>query len=552
MTKRIFHGIIAVALIVLISSFSIILGSLYNYFSGLQLSQLKSQLEFAVSAVENEGISYLETLDKSKYRLTLVAPDGSVLYDSESDSEQMENHKNRAEIRQAMETGYGESDRYSTTLTQRTINIAKQLSDGRVLRISLKHLSIITMMIAMFQPFLVILLIALIISFALASTMAKRIVEPLNELSLDNPLENDVYDELSPLLRHIDSQNKQIAVQIDELSRKQNEFTAITENMSEGLVLLGVNGNIISINSAAKKLFSVDDTCVGSDFLSVERSPAISDSVRRSLENGYSEIVINRSGRDYSFRSSRIEDSGSVAGLVLLIIDITEKMQAEQNRREFTANVSHELKTPLQSIMGSAELLENGMVKPEDTRRFVGHIRAESSRLLTLINDIIRLSQLDETVEIHKETVDVYAEAKQTVALLAKAAEEKQVTVALEGESALISGVSQLVHEIVYNLCDNAIKYNRTGGSVNVEVHSDGENAVLVVSDTGIGIPVEHHERIFERFYRVDKSHSKETGGTGLGLSIVKHAVQYLGGAITLDSAPGSGTTITVTFPGSE
>ena len=396
---------------------------------------------------------------------------------------------------------------------------------------------------------LLVLAVALILSGVLASRLARRITEPLNRLDLEHPLENDTYEELAPLLRRMEHQRRQIDRQMDELRRRSEEFEQITGSMSEGLVLLDEAGVILSINPAARRLLDAAENCVGQDLLTVDRDVALSDALRQAAEQGHSEFRGQRNGREYQFDVTRIQSEGRTAGTVLLVFDVTERAFAERNRREFTANVSHELKTPLQGIIGSAELLENGLVKQEDVPRFIGHIRSEAQRLVTLIGDIIRLSQLDEGEPMPAEPVELLALAREAAESLQSAAAARNVTITVEGEPVELTGVRRLLYEIVFNLCDNAIKYNTDGGRVQVTVTKENETAAVTVRDTGIGIPPDQQDRVFERFYRVDKSHSKASGGTGLGLSIVKHAVQYHHGAIHLQSEVGKGTEIRVTFP---
>ncbi|MGN1048613.1 MAG: ATP-binding protein [Eubacteriales bacterium] len=549
MTKKIFRSVFLVAMAVLLACFVFILGVLYEYFSSEQEKQLTTQLDLTAAAVEQSGIKYLESLGDTDCRLTLISHDGTVLYDSEGDAVGMENHAEREEVKEAFESGSGKSSRFSSTLTEKTLYYAKLLSDGTVLRISTSQATVALLVIGLLQPLSFILIFALVLSVVLAYRLSKKIVEPLNNLDFDRPLENNAYDELSPLLAHMEFQRGQIKAQEAELESRQSEFYAVIENMNEGLVLLGRTDEILSINPAASEFFGAED-CKGKNFLEVERDHEIYKAVQRAGEKGHGELQVSRRGREYQLSMSRIGEAGDSRGTVILVFDITEKIFAERNRREFTANVSHELKTPLQSIMGSAELIENGMVKEEDMPRFVGHIHSEAKRLVTLIEDIIRLSQLDEGETLPTETVDLDALVSEEIKTLSDAAREKNVSVKADITPVKINGVRQLLHEIVYNLCDNAIKYNVSGGSVTVTVKPIGENsgAMISVADTGIGIPAEHRQRVFERFYRVDKSHSKETGGTGLGLSIVKHAVQYMGGRITLESEVGKGTTITVTF----
>lgn len=548
MTKKIFQSIMLVAGAVLIASLTIIMGCLYDYFGGVVERQLGEALTLAARGVEQNGPDYLNGLEASRYRLTWVSPKGDVIYDTQADAGSMENHANREEIQTALESREGGSSRYSATLLERTLYQALRLDDGSVLRISASHATAWVLALGMLQPILIVLVVALILSGIFAGQVSKRVMEPLNRLDLEQPLENHVYEELSPLLTRINQQRRQIDRQTRELQRKNDEFTQITHNMAEGLVLLNQKGTILNINPAAMKLFGMDSSCVEKDFLTVERSLDVSHAVQAALTDGHSELRLEREGREYRLIISRIESDGAAVGAVLLTFDISEQAFAERNRREFTANVSHELKTPLQSIMGSAELIENGLVAPEDMPRFVGRIRTEAERLVTLIEDIIRLSQLDEAQELPVEEIDLLAVAKEAVEVLQNAAREKNITVSVTGKAIHIQSVRRLVYEIVYNLCDNAIKYNRDDGSVEIDLRQDERGTVLAVKDTGIGIPVEHQGRVFERFYRVDKSHSKESGGTGLGLSIVKHAVQYLGGTIKLESVPEKGTVIQVTF----
>ena len=549
MTKKIFQSIFLVAGAVLLASLLIIMGFLYSYFGGVEENQLRDELSLAAAAVEDGGTDYLSRLTADRCRLTWIAADGSVLYDTRTDAESLENHASRAEVSQALTTGTGESTRYSSTLMEKTMYYAQRLDDGTVLRISISRATVGMIAVGMIQPLLIVLIVALILSGLLARRLSRRIVDPLNSLDLEHPLDNDAYEELSPLLKRIHRQHVEIQTQLRELREKTDEFTQITGSMREGLILLDEHGSILSINAAAQMLFGADAQCVGRDFLTVERSHEISAAIQAAVTDGHSEVRAERAGRVYQFDISRITSNGKLLGTVILAFDITEQEFAERNRREFTANVSHELKTPLQGIIGSAELIENGMVKPDDLPRFVGHIHAEAARLVTLIDDIIRLSQLDEGAAMPTEPVDLLAVSQEAAENLHDAAPARSVTVSVTGQPSVIPGVRRLLYEIVYNLCDNAIKYNRDGGRVDVTVAADADGSSITVADTGIGIAPEHQGRVFERFYRVDKSHSKASGGTGLGLSIVKHAVQYHHGRIELESTPGTGTTIRVVFP---
>ena len=498
----------------------------------------------AVTGTEQYGNAFLENVEADRFRLTWIDTDGTVLFDTQVDQTVMENHADREEIREAFATGSGSAVRNSSTLTAQTYYEAQKLRDGTVLRISANQASAWALMIDLLWPIVLIALLAIGLSALLARRMARNIVEPLNKLDLEHPLSNDTYEELSPLLRRINQQHLQIDAQMQKLQRKTDEFIQITSHMQEGLVVLDKETSIRSINSAAIKIFGAEESCVGSSFFQVNRSNVLRQALNDALDRGHGSAVLELDGMAYRFDMSSIQSDGNLLGAVILAVDVTETRNAEQIRREFSANVSHELKTPLQGIIGSAELLENGMVKAEDAPRFVGHIRKEAARLVNLIEDIIRLSQLDEGVELPAEQVDMLALAEDVKEILAPSAAERNVKIDVNGNGFTIKGVRRMLQEIICNLCDNAIKYNVPGGSVTIQA----ENHRLIVSDTGIGIPAEHKDRIFERFYRVDKSHSKASGGTGLGLSIVKHAVAYHKAEITLESTPGKGTTITIQF----
>ena len=549
MTKRIFRSTLAVGLAVLLASLAVVMGCLYDYYGRLQENQLRDELSIAAAAVEGQGEEYLSKLSSDRYRITWIRADGTVLYDTKADAATMENHGQRQEVQQALTAGAGESSRYSATLLEKTLYYAQRLPDGTVLRLSATRVTWGVLLLSMLQPLLLVLVVALILSGVLARRVSRRIVQPLNGLDLEHPLDNDAYEELSPLLRRLEHQRRQIDDQLRSLRRQAEEFQQITANMSEGLVLLDNGGTVLSINPAACRIFAEDDTCTGKDFLTVERDIAVSRALRDAVAQGRGEARLERDGREYQFDFTAIIIDGENAGAVLLAFDVTEQAFAERNRREFTANVSHELKTPLQGIIGSAELLENGMVQPEDVPRFVGHIRAEAQRLVALVNDIIRLSRLDEGDTMPAEPVELLALCRETAAGLESAAAQRQVSVSVTGQEVTVSGVRRLLSEVMTNLCDNAIKYNVPGGSVTVTVGSEGDNAVVTVADTGIGIPADQQSRVFERFYRVDKSHSKASGGTGLGLSIVKHAVAYHHGTVTLTSREGEGTSVTITLP---
>lgn len=550
MTKRIFRTIFAVAISIFLASALLFMTVLYDYFSGIQQNGLHMQTDLAAKGVETAGLPYLQGLNTTDYRITWVGTDGKVLYDSRSDAGKMENHFAREEIKEALAQGYGSSSRYSSTLMQRYLYGAKRLSDGTVLRLSIAQHSLLVLTLGMLQPILVIFAIAIALSAFLAARLSKKIVRPLNELNLDRPLDNEGYDELSPLLRRIDIQQKQIGRQSEALKQKQQEFETLTSSMAEGIVLLRKRGTILSINEAAARLFGTDRACIGEDILSVNRMIALTELLNQAKNGARAEKIVKLGMGSYQMIASPVIANNAVSGIVLLLLDVTEKEQAEQIRREFTANVSHELKTPLHTISGSAELMANGMVKPEDIPDFSNRIYLEAQRMIQLVEDIIHLSHLDEGAEdMKREMIDLYQLAEATVAALSDEAEHANIKLELCGKAASVYGIRELLQGIVYNLCDNAIKYNRSGGTVHITVNSKNGFSTLCVADTGMGIPIEHQSRVFERFYRVDQSHSREISGTGLGLSIVKHAARLHHAQIDLQSVVNKGTTVTVKFP---
>lgn len=549
MRNKILRAILGVAAVVLMASMLLITSVLYHYFGNLQQQQLKDELHLAAEGTNMLGEAYLKDLEDANYRLTLVAADGKVLFDNQVEIKEMENHGQRKEIQEALANGVGSSRRYSTTLTRQNLYEAVRLKDGSVLRISESRATVVALVWGMLQPVFFIVLAAILLSVWLSDKMARRIVEPLNRLNLDQPLENDAYEELSPLLRRMHAQQQEIQRQMQVLKQKQEEFEQITGNMKETLVLLDNTGRVVSMNPAAELWFDTK-TGEGKDFLMIDRKQNVQKAILEAKQKGMAAFHEERNGREYQFEVSCIEADGKIFGIVILGFDITEQINAEKNRREFTANVSHELKTPLQSIIGSAELLEHGIVKQEDIPRFVECIRKEAAAMVVLIEDIIRLSQLDEGADMPREEVSLLELTEEVCETLQEAAEKKEVTVKVEGDKGLINGVPGLLYEIVYNLCDNAIKYNRRKGSVTAAIEEKAEGVCLRVSDTGIGIEPQEQEKVFERFYRVDKSHSKQSGGTGLGLSIVKHAVQYHQGNISVKSEKNKGTEISILFKG--
>ena len=551
MTKRIFQAIFAATLAVLLAVLLFTMGAVHAYFTGVQLNQLRIETALASHAVTHEGMDYFTELDGiMDCRITWIAADGTVLYDSYSALDAMENHLEREEVRLALAEGYGQSARYSDTRMARYLYAAKRLPDGTVLRLSTSQSSLLSLMLGMSGSIVLILAAAVLLSYSLARRLAQKVVRPLNELNLDAPLENVEYEEIQPLLRRLDSQQRQLRAQAAQLKQKQREFNTVTRSLSEGLVLLNSSGTILSINPAAASLLEITPHCLGADFSVANRNEAIAALVEQALLGRKGEQTVSLHAGQYLASANPVRTEGGMSGVALLLFDVTQKQQAEQLRREFTANVSHELKTPLHAISGYAELMKSGMVSPEDMPRFSGKIYSETQRLIRLVEDILRLSRLDEgAADLPASPINLYETALHTLQELSAPAELAGVTLHLEGGSTVINSIPQLVSAIFFNLMDNAVKYNKRGGSVTVQIADVPGAALLTVADTGIGIPEPYRERIFERFYRVDRSHSKEVGGTGLGLSIVKHAALILGAEMHLESAVGEGTTVTVQFP---
>ncbi len=552
MTKKIFQSILQSSLLILVIALALVMAVLNRYFVDLEFDTLAAEAQMTAEGIELNGLDYLEGLDSTSYRLTWVAEDGTVLYDNQADAAAMENHGSREEIIEALQTGTGKAERSSDTLGVKTLYYARRLSDRSVIRVAVDRDTILVMLVKMVSPLLWILLAAVILASMVARRAAEKIVAPLNEMNLEHPLDKVQYDEIRPLLTRIDHQNRQIDEQMDLLEQKRQEFQQITAGIQEGLIILNSRDEVLSINPAALNLLDSTVTGEGQNIRTVCRDQHLIELLDTAKEKNSAEDLLEIGGRVLKVSISRIHSADNVDGMDILIVDNTADYQAEQQRREFTANVSHELKTPLQSIMGSAELLQNHLVPADQEDVFLSRIQKEAARLLTLIEDIIRLSQLDENNELPREAVNLKDTVRETLEGLQGRAEKAQVTVNQHLEDAWIMAMPRLAYEIVYNLVDNAIRYNRSGGSVDITTRIVGQKAELIVTDTGIGIPKKNLSRIFERFYRVDKSHSRATGGTGLGLSIVKHAVQKCSGTIRVESQEGKGSTFTVTFPAIE
>ncbi len=557
MTNKIFKSIFVTSVITAAVCLMLMISILHSYFFSQIKMEIASETSFVAAGVEQAGLDYFKNFDFTAHsRITWIAADGEVIYDTAHDAESMENHSDREEFKEAVKTGTGESERYSKTLAQKTMYYALRLDDGTVIRVSSERYTTLVLMLDMVRPIVFILVAILFLSMAMSKLMAKMIVKPINDIDLENPDIDKSYEEISPLLRKINKQNKTIAKQMKNLKEKQNEFNTITENMCEGFLLIDKKTELLSYNSAALRILNADsnDIEVNKSVYYINRSENFRLAVEKALKGKSNEKKLMLNGKVYNILANPVftekESGKEVHGAVLVILDITEKELREEMRHEFTSNVSHELKTPLTSIYGISEMLMSGMVKQEDVGRFAGDIYAESGRMITLINDIIKLSQLDEESSIadQKEPVDLYDSATEVVERLTSTAQKRGISLVLEGVHAIINGVPSMISEIIYNLCDNAVKYNKDDGRVTITVVNDAKHPKLVVEDTGIGIPSEHLDRVFERFYRVDKSHSRKIGGTGLGLSIVKHSVMYHNGKINLESKPDIGTKITITF----
>ena len=553
MTRKIFQSIIAVVISVLLLSLALITGVLYNHFETTMLDQLRTTAQFAEQGVEQEGMAYFDSLHAQNCRVTWIAADGTVKYDNRSNPKTMEKHPDRQEVREAMENDSVTSVRRSCTLSELTMYYAKRLSDGTVLRLSMSQRSVLFLMGGMLSPLVFIFLAACLLAGVLSYRVSKKIVKPLSEIDLKHPEQVETYDELSPFLQRIAAQNREIDARMAEIRKQQQEFSMITENMSEGLFVVDRNYQILSYNKSAMQIFGMDPRQEHENLLAVNRSEGFRNAVDSALKGRHTQENLELNGRVYQIIANAVcqpDFAEDMVGAVILVLDVTEKEAQEQYRREFTANVSHELKTPLTSISGIAEIIRNGIVKPEDIPHFAGKIYDESQRLITLIGDIIKLSRLDENqVPMERETVDMLEMARDVVQQLSSVARKSGVTLVANGTHGQVQGARQVLGEMVYNLCENAVKYNRAGGRVWVDVQQVADHVVLRVKDTGIGIPAAEQGRIFERFYRVDKSHSKAVGGTGLGLSIVKHGAALHHATISVSSEPEQGTEITLTFP---
>ena len=548
MTGKILRNSALVAVSALLSCALLFFGVMYRNYEEQAFSRLRAEAAAVAQGLSTQGKGYLDGFEPDD-RVTWVSPDGTVLYDSAAPAQELPAHTGREEIAQALKTGEAETSRYSQTLLQRTYYYARKMPDGTVLRVSCTQNSLPAMLLMLLTPFLWVAAVVLIVCGIFSYRLARQITKPINAIDLDNPARLPDYPELSPLFDRLRDQSRTIGRQMDELQLRQREFTAITENMREGFLLVDGKLHILSGNHSAFELLGRQEVKPGELLYDADCRPEILDAVETALSGSHAELLLSIDDVSWQVLANPVVASGQVAGAVILCMDVTEREQRERLRREFSANVSHELKTPLTSISGFAELMKEGLVPPEKIPEFSGDIYKESRRLIGLVDDIIQLSRLDEnSTQFERAPVDLYELSEQAMASLRPVADRQSVSLSLQGEHAEIDGVEQLLKEMIYNLLDNAVKYNVPGGSVTLRVNKVGPRTVLSVSDTGIGIPYADQPRVFERFYRVDKSHSKEVGGTGLGLSIVRHAAQYHNARLDLKSQPGKGTTITVTF----
>ncbi|MCM1159505.1 MAG: ATP-binding protein [Clostridium sp.] len=548
MHKKIFRSSFLTVCLVLIATIVLIMGILFHFFEVQIQAELENEAEYLSQAVEKEGVRFFDGFVKQNNRITLVDTDGNVMYDSEAETKNLDNHADREEIGEAMENGMGRSIRYSQTLTEKTVNYAVRLSDGSVLRISQAQYTVVTVLLGMMQPILVVLAAALVLTLVLSLRVSKAIIEPINELNLESPEDNVAYEELTPLLRKLAEQNQTIQMQLADAHKKQVEFNLITENMSEGFLVIDKDASLLTYNSAALGLFGITPPASG-NVLTFCRAKDFRDTVSKALAGEKAENTMMREERCYSMIANPVFEQDEVIGAVIIILDITEREKRETLRREFTANVSHELKTPLTSISGFAELMKEGDVSEDTVVDFSQSIYDEAQRLITLVTDIIKISELDgRSIPFQSETVDLYELSEEIINRLETQAEKKNITLNLIGGKTEITGVRKILDEMFYNLLDNAIKYNKENGTVDFIINKTESGVTVLVRDTGIGIPATHQGRVFERFYRVDKSHSKQVGGTGLGLAIVKHGALYHHAETSLESVEGKGTTVTVRF----
>lgn len=548
MHKKIFRSSFLTVFLVLVATIALIMGILFHFFETQMQKELENEVGYLSQTVEKEGIRFFDGFERQANRVTLIDAAGKVLFDSDVEAEKLDNHADREEINEALKNGTGKSIRYSQTLTRKTVNYAVRLSDGSFLRLSAKQYTVITVLLEMLQPILIVLAVALVLTLVLSLRVSKAIIEPINDLDLESPENNVAYEELTPLLKKLAEQNRTIEEQLADAHKKQVEFHLITENMSEGFLVIDRDATLLTYNSAALELFGITQSA-GGNVLAFCRAKDFRDTVSKALAGERAENTMMREECCYNMIANPVFEEREVIGAVIIILDITEREKREALRREFTANVSHELKTPLTSISGFAELMKEGGVSEDTVVDFSTSIYEEAQRLITLVTDIIKISELDgKSTPFQSETVDLHELSEKIISRLKGQTEKRNITINLIGGKTEITGVRKILDEMFYNLLDNAIKYNKENGTVDFVINKTESDVTVLVRDTGIGIPAAHQSRVFERFYRVDKSHSKQVGGTGLGLAIVKHGAIYHHAEIGLESALGKGTTVTVRF----
>lgn len=550
MTKKIFKSTVLVSAMILILGSALVMGILYRYFGKQLDGELEKEASYLAYGVEQNGVNYLEHLKQKDARITYIDASGNVLYDSQADISSMENHSDRKEFEEAVQKGHGYAERMSSTLSEKTVYYARKLTDGTVLRVAAVHSSILALMLQLLPSVIGAAIVMLILAGIAAARISAKIVKPINTLDLDHPEDNQIYEEVGPLLSRIHKQNYQIQMQLETARRNQEEFQIITENMQEGLLVIDAYTMILSGNSSVWRMFQLREPKTGDSVYSLDRNEDFRKVVEDVLKGQHGSAMLQLDGEYVQLIANPVSRDDKVVGAVLLLVNETEKVERENLRREFSANVSHELKTPLTSISGFAEIIQDGMVQGEDVQKFAGRIYREAQRLIQLVEDTIKISQLDEGENPYEwEKVDAYAVVKNVCGNLRDIAAKKNVHLFIDGEKLIFCTVKPILEEVIYNLCDNGIKYNREDGTVSIHLQELKDSVEIRVKDNGIGIPREDCSRVFERFYRVDKSHSKAIGGTGLGLSIVKHGVTFLGGTLKMLSEEGKGTEITMTFP---